>query len=148
MASLTCSSWVVDVAKCFGWIGDDSLTSFSQSPSLVTVFFFGGWAECWGSASKCSTSLPGCGGQALAPLAVVGGGLWSKGQPWDWFFVSCLFSRTGQDGHEWVKTKIFQFVFALLSHVPFSQFASVATPTLSALFHRLVLSTAISTHLC
>lgn len=43
MASLTSSSWIVDMAKCFGWIGDrdDYLTSFSQYPSSMLLFPLG-----------------------------------------------------------------------------------------------------------
>lgn len=48
--------------------------------------------------------------------------------------LSRLFCRTGQDGHERVKTGIFQFVLSLY-HVPcFFRFASVATPTSSGPF--------------
>lgn len=59
MASLTSSSWIIDMAKCFGWIGDrdDYLTSFSQYP--LQPLLSSGWAEYGGSASKCSISHPG-----------------------------------------------------------------------------------------
>lgn len=81
MASLTSSSWIVDMAKRFGWIGDrdDLLTSFSQSPSSVFLFPF--WVSSLQGICFQMQHLPpwqtkaGCGGWALAPHAVVGRGL-------------------------------------------------------------------------
>lgn len=142
MASLTSSSWIVDMAKCFGWIGDrdDLLTSFSQSRS--SVFHFPFWVSSLQGICFQMQHLPpwqtkaGCGGWALAPHAVVGGGLCENVcQETHYFHFFCLFYRTGKDGHEWLKTKIIQLVFThyhvYLFFLP--QFASVATPTFSPL---------------